>query len=136
MDPRNGLHRHCCSGTLVLKSSQETSLCPLTAFPFRVFCLGRGRCFQISAILSCDQPGLSLVCALEGSLMIKFVITVVESLLMFARGGKQQYPVEMEDAWIASNAAIGGPATAVAFCQPFQLSLQGAIMGGSRACVV
>jgi uncharacterized membrane protein len=70
------------------------------------------------------------------SLMIHFAITLAGSLLLSARGGKQQYPVEMEDVWIASNAAIGGPVTAAAFCQRMRKDNPAKLKGRTIAATV
>jgi uncharacterized membrane protein len=54
------------------------------------------------------------------ALLVHLLVAVIGSSLLFSAsksgGGGGGVGVELEDVWIASNAAIGGPATAAAFC--------------------
>jgi uncharacterized membrane protein len=61
--------------------------------------------------------GANLQSALQlGPACLLFSVLALSIHLMVAILGSLPLSVELEDVWIASNAAIGGPATAAAFC--------------------
>ncbi|CAJ1931441.1 unnamed protein product [Cylindrotheca closterium] len=73
-------------------------------------------CFFASIGFGCDLRGVvglgpACLCFATLAILIHLVVALVGSSTCARR-----LKIELEDVWIASNAAIGGPATAAAFC--------------------
>jgi hypothetical protein len=76
-------------------------------------------------------PACVLVSVL--ALMVHLVVTVLGSRLLLPC---QRWKITLDDVWIASNAAIGGPATAAAFCTRMKHGSSLVVVGRTVAATV
>ena len=108
--------------SLLLKQSWWTTCCSSIAsiwsdFFFLSFFGSIGLAANLSSALS---MGPSCILFSSIALGVHVLLTVLGSLLW---NSNKQGDLELEDVWIASNAAIGGPATAAAFCSRMKRDL-------------